>query len=1383
MNPPNLHNHSQLDDEVESAFSEIHGYSNGHTRLASQITVVFDADIPSTHLPTLVNGCGAKTCCLGMAKSLSYASIGTSKSVAEQQNVLINSWAVLLHLYTVSDSIAFAVIGNKSDPTDMISKATTQLVVSRWSSDSSGKLYSGSPQLTYSSFIVSDHGNKVNTAVSFADIHQNNHGYSYILHWSEQGAEGLRLYTQQPSVPYKFASALWNTFLEVSMSIRGTDSRNVLKRPISRGDHRAIQSFMPAPLYVGRTCLHHLFSDSVRTAPYATAVQAWDGSFTYAELDSISDSVARQIVRAGVRSGQNVPFSFEKSKWMVVALIAILKAGGAFVPIDPSQPEARAREICRETHANVVVVSPSQTWRFAKSVETVVQISSEIMMTFDMEVRSNSALPLVQPEDPALILFTSGSTGRPKGIIVEHGAISGRVVSEGRAFQYQGARTLQFAASTWDIFITDIFTTLTFQGCICVPSEDDRRFNLSKFCTDYSVSLALITPTLANLLDPATFPTIKTLIFGGEALRQDVVQKWATRDGISLYQGYGPAETGPCVAGRVSDRPEVLGYALDNSICMLVDPNNCDRLVPLGAVGELVVGGSSLLREYINNPAKTDDAVIENPAWAIDIDTPTRRFCKTGDLLRYSIDTLDGRLEFIGRTDNQIKYHGQRIELGEVEHHLNALPGIVESMVTLVKEGYFKDKLVAIVQCEKHSSNYAMRAKLSIRQNASVTLADVKHFLSPRLPQYMIPNELLVVNEMPHTPSLKLDRALVNKWISAMHNMDSDSLTTSSGPIQNNRLLAHESTARTLAREYARIVAGDDVSRRKAFEGMDFNLQSSGIDSIQIMTLHAYVKTKYNVQVPMADMISSKSTVRSIASIVDGDKSNEAKLIEQDPLPNNHDAVTVRLKSTSSALDQNHHGSEIRGIFLTGASGFLGIEILRQLLIGSQVHVYALIRGSSQADAERRLIQKATAAGWWQDGLISRLHVWLGDLSQLQLGLTEHQWQTIQGRTSMDIDAIIHNGAIVHYNLDYDSVKATNVSSTVELLKAVNARKQPLASFVFVSGGQQLSFDARDDAKHAERAITGSGYAHSKAVSELVVKRFAEQRESRAKNVCVVKPGFIVGDSERGVANQADCIWRLVAASVEIGCYNEEDAESWIFITDKTRVSQLVLRSVFGEDCEPVTKVLDGMRVKELWSLLRDKFDYYLQPLSRRQWLSRIRQDVAVKQDKHVMFPLMYMLEALDEPIGVENGPCESTPGVQAAIRANIEYLIDIGFLPKPALVNMPTSSLGVLAPGNDALDIRSIREHFPALGQGIIPFNNAAGTVMHRGAAENALKYMHSFPIELGHDDLASRKKTQQLDDIYKELSGFVNASADEIGKSLKISTGGFNDLVLSPS
>ncbi|GFF41194.1 hypothetical protein IFM58399_06184 [Aspergillus lentulus] len=1347
----------ELDDDVDNAFSKI----NGTVQQSSHFADVSSIDVPLTHLPVLTPRSKTANSRTGLAKSLPYASLDAPRSATEEQNVLIKTWAILLHQYAASDRVAFAIIGKAGPSGHSSGQASTQVLVSHWSTTPTAFAQSSGPQFQFVTFDPSQHGTRVNTALDFSAIYHSNNDFSYVLHWSEEGARDLRLYTKQPSVPTKFASALWTTLLEINTRVRTADPL-LSKRLISKADQRAISSFITTPVFEERKCLHHLFLESARATPHAPAVQGWDGSFTYAELDQLSKNVASQLLRRGVRKGQYVPFSFEKSVWMVVAIIGILRAGGVVASIDPSQPQSRAREIIQETGATVIVASNAQASIFAGLVDTIVPISADSVHYTVDDTGLHTPLPQVYPADPAVIIFTSGSTGKPKGIVIQHGAVATRMVAEGRAFQYHGARTLQFAASTWDIFMTDIFTTLAFNGCVCIPSEEDRRFNLAKFCADYDVSLALITPSLANLLEPTRFPTLKTLIFGGEALKEEVIRKWEAIDGISLHQGYGPAETGPCVATRLAERPEILGYALDNSVCILVDPSDPNQLVPLGAVGELVVGGPSLLREYINNPSKTDAAVIESPSWAFDLMTPVRRFYRTGDLLRYSVDTLDGRLEFVGRTDDQVKYHGQRIELGEIEHHLSRLPGVESCIVALIKTGVFKDRLVAVVQAGKSSGGNSYGNQLSLRYDQNITITHMRSFLSSRLPEFMIPNELLVVHELPHNSSMKLDRGRVTKWISDMQSRPSEAIANPHTP--SNELLAHESTARAIAREYARIVAGDNVSRRREYEGRDFNLQGGGIDSIQIMSLSMFITQQFGFQVPMTDILSSRATVRSIASVIDANKSHNLGIGQGQPL-SMRDKIRIPLASSMPAPSQ-HFPEEIKGsrVFLTGASGFLGIEILRQLLARPNTHVYALVRGSSQSQAREHLVQKAISASWWQDAYHTRLHVWHGDLTLPQLGLSHSQWQMLQGQTSPSIDAIIHNGAKVHYSQDYETLKKTNVSPTVELLKAVHNREEPLHSFVFVSGGQQLSFDDSEDEKNASKSLKGSGYARSKAVSEQIVRRFANQKGSKARHVRIVKPGFIIGDSERGHANQSDFIWRLIAACVEIGFYNEDEADSWLFISDTTRVAQVILHSVFEEDAKFVTKVLDGLRFKTLWTLLQEKFGFELQPLHRQQWLARLQQSVAQKKEKHVLFPLLYLLEASDEPIGVFHGPLDPSAGVQAALDANITYLINSRFLIRADSVLTPTTSVASTVPVTDVIDVQSLREQFPALHHGVVAFNNAAGTVLHREAAESTHRYMTSFPYELGRDDPASALKTQRLQDRFAELAAFMNADPDEI-------------------
>ncbi|THX14593.1 putative nonribosomal peptide synthase [Aureobasidium pullulans] len=1329
--------HAQLDDDVESAFSDL----NDPTPQSSD-TGLSD-HVPLTYLPTLAIKSSRRDLPNRLVKSTSIQSITCTGSTKEDQNALVENWARLLHIHTVAEDVAFAVTG----------LATPRLILSHWPSTSRSFTQDENPRITSTPFDNSKHQAKVNTAIDLGKDYALNQEFDFVLRWSGDHFSDVQLYINHSNVSQKFASAVWSTFAELSAPVKTTDTQRRLKASISRADCRAISSWVPDPIYRSQTCLHQLFLDSVHQVPEDNAVEAWDGSLTYAKLNIFSDRVASQLLQKGLRRGQYVPFTFEKSMWMVVAVLGILKAGGAMVPIDPSQPQARVQEIMNQTNASLVVASASQSVAFAHLFDTV-EVSSHTLRNDRLNNdQTNHTLPQMRSGEPALVLFTSGSTGNPKGIVIEHGAIATRMLVEGRAFHYRGARTLQFAATTWDIFMTDVFTTLTYQGCICIPNEQDRRLNLSRFCKDFNVTLALITPTLASILDPAAFSTLKTFIFGGEALQQDVVSKWSFPNGPRIFQGYGPAETGPCVTGRVAERPEILGTPLENSLCVLVHPNNHEKLVPLGAVGELVVGGPSLLREYIGNSSITSLATLDNPSWVRDLDTWVTRFYRTGDLLRYSIDTMDGSLEFVGRKDDQVKYYGQRIELKEIEHHLNKIPEVESSTVILVRKGQISGCGASIGHRAQHNTS----GSPSIVQDSGFNYSKMRSFLSPRLPDYMIPNELIVVDRLPHTSSMKLDKSHITNWISDMQKSLVE--RTAEKLVNTSKLLPDEETAMAIAARYARIVAGDHESRRVSFEGNDFNLQSGGIDSIQIMSLSWYLSRRYAVQIPIADMLSSKATVRTLASTIDAKRGLQVAQKRSTPLGVLNE-VSQQLDRLDLGEIPHYENSEVQRAFVTGSSGFLGIEILRQLLTLSGCHVYALVRGPSREGARNRLIARARAVGWWQEVLSARLDVWTGDLTKPQIGLTDGQWAMLQAQTTPSIDAIIHNGAKVHYNMDYESLKTTNVSSTVELLKAVRSRQRPLYSFVFVSGGQELRFDDQDTTKAANQ----SGYARSKVVSELIVKKFARQQDSKARHVRVVKPGFIIGDSKQGLANQTDFLWRLVAASIDLGYYNESDSENWLFVADVARVSKSILDGIFEDHGKPVTQVLDGIRFRDLWVLLKDRFGYELEPLTSQRWLNKLQQAVADKREQHVMFPLMYMLEANDASVGVRGRPHEPTSDVDSALLANVTQLIKTGFLPEPPIPILSTNNAPLAV---DAFDVESVRKQFPALQQGIVPFNNADGTALLQSAIDRTQWYMSSIPIELARDDPESIKKTERLGNNYKELAASMNADADEIAKT----------------
>ncbi|KAL7778314.1 hypothetical protein CFE70_004993 [Pyrenophora teres f. teres 0-1] len=436
---------------------------------------------------------------------------------------------------------------------------------------------------------------------------------------------------------------------------------------------------------VTNKCIHDLFAEQVLAQPNAPAICAWDGKMSYSVLDNLSTTLAGYLVKIGVKPEDVVPLCFEKSMWTVVAMLAVLKAGGAFAPLDPDHPASRHKEILRQTSARVVLVSAQHSARWASSSCHVVTLSeaSISQLTADDDLPNFSATP----GNAAYILFTSGSTGIPKGVVLEHRAVSTSCLGHGRAFGITDqSRVLQFTSYTFDFCMAEIITTLLYGGCICVPSDRDRRSDLAKAINAMGANWALLTPSVAQLLNPSDVPTLKILVIGGEQVTSTDWNRWPT--GVQLINGYGPTECCIVCAGYTTTQAfttGTIGRAIA-SVSWVVDPENHHKLAPLGSVGELLVEGPILARGYLNDAEKTAAAFIEDPAWLMDgcqgYAGRHGRLYKTGDLVQYNDD---GNLVCLGRKDSQVKLRGQRIELGEIEHHLReCLPEATQMAVEVI---------------------------------------------------------------------------------------------------------------------------------------------------------------------------------------------------------------------------------------------------------------------------------------------------------------------------------------------------------------------------------------------------------------------------------------------------------------------------------------------------------------------------------------------------------------------------------------------------------------------------------------------------------------------------------------------------------------------------
>lgn len=520
-------------------------------------------------------------------------------------------------------------------------------------------------------------------------------------------------------------------------------------------------------------CVHDLISRAARVHPEATAVCAWDGDLTYGRLDDISSAIARHLVDLGVKRNAIVPLCFEKSMYVPIAVLGVLKAGAAVLLLDSTLldstlPESRLQVIVQQVDPVAILCSAAnEALAFqlsGSSAKTVVLgPESNFMSTSTTDERSQLFQVQVDPSDLLYAVFTSGSTGTPKGCLMEHRNFTSAMAYQQQAIQplKTSSRLYDFASYSFDAAVLGILRTLLAGATLCIPSEQDRKGDLENSIRRFGTTDIYLTSSTARLVDPDRIPTMQNIYLAGEVVTGDDVTRWTPH--ANTFVGYGPAE---CTVGtvwyKVPDNnadvvlsPLPIGKGAGAST-WIVDPKSSERLSPVGAVGELYLEGPLVGRGYLGDEEKTSASFIKNPAWLLkgspDGTIPGRkgRLYKTGDLVQYC--ETDGILVFVGRKDTQVKLRGQRIELGEVEHHLRQylskkFPAITAVAEVVVPAATGRAALAAFVQLPP--------ADWPRFQEST---GDMEEALQQCLPTYMVPSAYVTLESIPLAVSGKTDR-------------------------------------------------------------------------------------------------------------------------------------------------------------------------------------------------------------------------------------------------------------------------------------------------------------------------------------------------------------------------------------------------------------------------------------------------------------------------------------------------------------------------------------------------------------------------------------------------------------------------------------------------
>ncbi|HOE40280.1 MAG TPA: amino acid adenylation domain-containing protein [Rhodoferax sp.] len=502
-----------------------------------------------------------------------------------------------------------------------------------------------------------------------------------------------------------------------------------------QGLHKAVASHEATQTYISQ------FEHQAALRPEATAVVWNGGNMDYATLDQKAEQLSRRLKASGTAAGAIMAVAIARSPNMMVALLGIAKAGAAFLPLDPEAPVARIAQILQDSAASALLIEKADAARFANLHGNTLVFDSNSPPTPEVWLDTLPAWIEPQPDDLAYVLFTSGSTGHPKGVMVTHATLSRRLAWLSRTYAVDWHdRSAQATQLTFDPSLIELFLPLIHGGSVAIPPPGRLLpESLADFAIGHGVTIMAFVPsTLSRFLDGAVGKTglkLRVACCGGEVLPPELGNRFITETGARLYNVYRPTEAAIFASAWQCELHPVdvalpVGRPIDDTRIYVMNAQL--QLMPLGVTGEVFIGGAALARGYLNRPELDAQVFLNDPF------QPGARIYRTGDLGWLG---LEGNLHFCGRIDRQIKLRGYRIELGEIEATCLALPGVLQAAAKLVAD------------------NGKPAIHVWVATNPGVNSHSLQQALRSRLPDYMIPAGIRVLDKLPQTSAGKVDFA------------------------------------------------------------------------------------------------------------------------------------------------------------------------------------------------------------------------------------------------------------------------------------------------------------------------------------------------------------------------------------------------------------------------------------------------------------------------------------------------------------------------------------------------------------------------------------------------------------------------------------------------
>ncbi len=995
-------------------------------------------------------------------------------------------------------------------------------------------------------------------------------------------------------------------------------------------------------------CVHQLFEEQAKRTPEAVAVVFEDRSLTYAQLNRRANQIANRLRRMGVGPESCVGVCALRSLEVIVAFLAVIKAGGAYMPLDPTYPRERLALMVNETGAPVVLAQD-------KLVDRVTGLGPEVL-ALDSEV---DAFAGESEEDPpnlttsrnlVYVIYTSGSTGRPKGVRVEHRGVVRLVMNTNFVELSPRDVMLQFCAFTFDVATFEIWGALLHGAQLVMgPAHMPSLEELAQLIARSGVTVAWLTSGLFHqMVDNQlhNLTRVRQFLAGGDVLSPPHVRRVLELPGERrMINGYGPTENTTFTACYVMTDPSQVGSSVSigrpiaNSTIYILDANL--EPVPIGVPGELLTGGDGVARGYLGQPELTAERFIKDPFSAEE----DARLYRTGDLARF---LPDGTIEFLGRTDRQVKIRGYRIELEEVEVVLGRHPG-VQSVTVIVREDVPGDKRLV--------------AYLVPRATPAPTVLELRGFLAESIPPYMIPSAFVILDALPLTSAGKVNRRALPAPDEGNRAQLARAYTPPETPMQE-----------VLARIWADALGVERVGIHDDF----FDL---GGHSLLLTPLLLRVRQFFQVKLALSDFFASPTIAAMARLIADAHQTETSQ-----PRSSLHDPDGNVAQARFQMLDRDAELEEalrptgptvalqpFKRMLMTGATGYVGTHILRNLLDSTDQDVRCLIRSKTPEEGKQKLLRRLAGMDLLRETDAARIIPVSGDVSLPRFGLDDQAYKELAGTA----DAVLHCAAFVNFIYPYEALKKTNVDGMREVIRfAFEVQTKPL-HFVSSTGiwpmGRHRAFTEETSIDHG--VLLNLGYDESKWVQEKMLM----QAQARGLPAIIYRPGEVSGHSETGRINADEHFaFALLKGCLQLKAF--PPINCFIDLSPVDYVGQVIAH--IAQQPERLGGVFHitnpgPMHSTEVFAWFQSR-GYTFDVISVEEWLARLLGSEDFM--RNALYPYMALLEEFrEENFQLPKYECHRTveamhgsglgcPPVDGRLLGRYtDFLVSTGFLPTPS--------------------------------------------------------------------------------------------------------------------